>query len=339
MTTLKDIAKVCGVAPITVSDILNNKPGAASALTRERVLQTAQAMDYRPNTVARGLRQGRLNTVGVLLRQSGTPMMSNPVGMMLLDSILSVNTRRRQNTTIVTVEEWPDDTGQIRHSALSTCDGVLLAVPPDADALRPLFERRRLPFVSIAAKSERDDVSVVDVDNLAAVGAAVRHLAERGHRRIAFLCEPGLAFQFVRERLQGYRAAVSELALESDPGWEMIGPDCFSVLSALFRSDPAERPTALFCATDFCAVTALTVLSSECGLRVPDDLSLIGYDDIPITAMLRPALTTIHQPLGEIGAAATDLLLDMIDGKEPPGRKILLPATLVERQSVSAPPR
>lgn len=338
MTTLKDIARACGVAPITVSDILNNKPGAASALTRERVLRVAREMDYRPNTVARGLRQGRMNTVGVLLRYSGVPAISNPVAMMLLDSILAVNTRRNQSTTLVTVEDWPSESGLLQHSALSACDGILLAVPPDCDALKPLLDRRRLPFVSIGCTSEDDDVAYVDVDNQIAVKAAVDFLADRGHRKIAFVSEPSLQYRFVQERLDGFRLALKQRGLPDDPAWELTGGDCFTPLASLFRRPLSERPTALFSATDFCAVTALTVLAGDCGLKVPDDVSLMGYDDIAMTATLRPALSTIHQPFTEIGEAAAELLLDLIAGKPIARRHVLLPTHVVERQSVAAPP-
>lgn len=337
MTTLKDIARACGVSAVTVSDILNSKSGAASAETRERVLKAAKEMHYRPNLVARGLRNGRMNTVGVLLRYSHAPASGNPAAMILLDSVVAVNTKHRKTTILVTMEDWPNELGLSQNPALTACDGVVLAVPPDIDALKPILDYHKLPFVSIGTKSSHPDVSYVDIDNIAAAKLAVQYLISKGHRRIAFLADVDESFQFAHDRLEGYRQALREAGIPANPNDVLFGVDCFAAMPSHFSKTISDRPTALFCATDFAALAALAVLVNTCGMSVPDDISLMGFDDIPSLPTMRPALTTVKQPLIEIGTTATELLLEIVEGRERAGKKILLPAMVVERETVGPP--
>jgi len=337
MTTLKDIARACGVSAVTVSDILNNKAGAAGAETRERVLAAAREMHYRPNMVARGLRNGRTNAIGVILRYGGTPGTSNPAAMMLLDSILAVNTRQHKTTILVTTEDWLDEQGMSQNATLTACDGIIVTVPPNCDDFKPIMDRHKLPFVSIGTKSDREDISYVDIDNVAAAQSAVAHLVAKGHKRIAYFSDVDHKYLFAQERFEGYRLGMQAHGLPISHDWELIGPNPTTDLATLFRLPPKERPTALFCVTDYAALPALNVLVDECGLNVPDDVSLMGFDDLPAISLMRPALSTVRQPLMEIAETAATLLLDIIAGREKQGKKILLPAMVIERDSVTPP--
>jgi DNA-binding LacI/PurR family transcriptional regulator len=333
MATIKDVAKASGVCPATVSQVLNNGSRPVRPETRERVLRLARELNYRPNAVARGLVKKRMNTIGLVVVHSSLPSHTNPFLTTILDGILAVNTRLKQNTTLCTIDTWEQITEHMPELTDGRCDGVLVIVPPVDCVLSTYLLEKRMPFVLVNAQEAQHQVSSVDVDNADAAFRMTEYLLGLGHRRIAFVYEPNESgFAFVQDRKEGYeralksggeyRAELSGISMEEFLGLDLALP---------------YRPTAVFCAYDALALNIIVRLQ-ERGISVPGEVSVVGFDDIPSISMGLPGLTTVRQPMAAIGEMAADMLQQIIVGAEPPGRREIIPTELVIRQS-AAPPR
>jgi DNA-binding LacI/PurR family transcriptional regulator len=210
-------------------------------------------------------------------------------------------------------------------------------VPRKDLPLIPLLQENGIPFVLLCAKSEDPRVSTVDTDNAGAACQLVQRLIEQGHRRIAIQChEHEEAYGYCAERIEGYRRAHREQGLDLAPERVKTCPPERAV-EELMRLPDDLQPTALFCVTDLLAMKAIAHME-RLGLRVPDDLSVVGYDGIREGAEYRPPLTTVRQPLKEIGQKCVEVLLSQIRGEVAPGQKIILPTEIVERGTLAPPP-
>ena len=334
MPGIVDVAKASGVSPATVSQVLGGGKRPVRAATRARVLEVAQTLGYQPNAIARGLVKKRMNTLGVVIQHSAVAAHTNPTLASILDGILAVATRRHQYVTLVTYASWQEVQEGLPTLTDGRCDGVLLVVPPDSVAFSSALVESKMPFVLVGAHSADPRVSCVDIDNIAAAGKAVAYLLEQGHRRIAFFSDVEGAHQFVDERIIGYRQALAAAGVPLDPSLIATKVRLEQDLMALMERPPDVRPTALFCATDACALSVLHHLA-ERGLRVPQDLSVAGFDDIFAAATSRPPLTTVRQATALAGERAAELLLARINGAQEAGIKICLPTELVIRSSVA----
>jgi LacI family transcriptional regulator len=330
MPTIKDIAKASGVSPATVSQVLGNGCRPVHPRTRERVMLAAQSLDYSPNAVARGLVQKRMNTIGLVFLHGDTTAHSNPFLMGVLDGVLSVSTRRNQRTTLCTLPSWEAAEEHLPELSDGRCDGVLLLVPPVACRLAERLLQRKVPFVIVNGSDRSGGASCVDVDNVQAAYAMTEHLLKLGHRQIAFVHrKEEWEFPFVRERQAGYCQAMTAWGC-CDPAMTGQTPEKAIALT--------HQPTALFCAYDALALFVLDALQDR-GIRVPDDVSVAGFDDIPGAVAGRPALTTVRQPMALAGERAAEMLLELVAGTASPGQHELLTTELVFRQSTDLPRR
>lgn len=330
MPTIKDVAQASGVCQATVSQVLNNGRRPVHAQTRERVLQAARALDYRPSAVARGLVHKRMNTIGLVFVHGSTPAHTNPFLMMVLDGVLSLATRRKKSTMLCTIDRW-EEAEHLPELTDGRCDGVLLLVPPLECDLPETLRQRKVPFVVVNGQCRSGETSRVDIDNVRAAREMTEYLLQLGHRQIAFVHQQGeWIFPFAHERQEGYRQAMAVQGLY-DP---YLGRLSWEEAAALDLSSP-NRPTALFCAYDDEALRLMDALQQR-GVRIPEDISVTGFDDIPGAAGSRPGLTTVRQPMTEIGEAAAQMLLSIIDGSASIGCQECLPTDLIIRQSAIA---
>lgn len=345
MANIKEVAEQCGVSTATVSRILNNKPSAVKPETRAHVLQVMRRLNYRPSAAARGLRSQRMNAIG-LIAKSG-PQQSpgvDPFFGPILDGVLRA-CRQADHKTIVFLEEtWEAVDDRIDLFLDGSCDGFLLVLPRAANGLAAALRQEGTPFVAVGQGVPGWDSSVVSVDNLSVGKMATRHLLQCGHRRIA--CLGGSAdLMSSALRLQGYREALQEAGVPANealimPGAYRISSGYDNARALIERCGPSERPTALFCADDWIALGALRALA-EMGIRVPDEVSVVGVNDGLEAATAHPPLTTVRQPLHLIGERATEELLRKIKTKSAEGggppEEVLLPGELVARDSVGPP--
>lgn len=336
VTTIKEVAQACGLSQATVSQVLGGGSRPVSTRTREHILKMARTLDYRPNAVARGLTRKRMNTLGLALLHSENFSDANPFLMLLLDGMLAVTTRRSQSTMLCTVSRW-QTAEHLPVLSDGRCDGVLLLIPPNDCALFDILRRRKVPFVVVNAPPPAPGDSWVDVDNVRAAREMTEYLLALGHRRIAFVRDEfHLSYAFMHERHAGYRQAMTEAGVY-DPALD----GCTRAQAVALAPPATGSPTAFFCLYDMEALALMAELQ-RLGLRVPEDVSVAGFDDIPAAASSRPALTTARQPVALIGQRAAERLLLLIeegsDRERDTDNGELLPAELIVRAS-TGPPR
>jgi LacI family transcriptional regulator len=312
--TLQDVAREAGVSAMAVSVVLNGARSGSrvSAATRQRIVEAAERLAYRPNAAARGLQRRRMDALGVVARFDGGGV--NTYLLDVLSGILEACAARGQSTTVLSVSDWGDE-----RRVLGLCDGrvdgMILIAPGLTDGFAATLQRHA-PFVAIHADAAPPSVWGLDVENERGAYLATRHLIEHGHRRILYLAGP-LEQQGPQQRLAGHRRALEEFGIAYDPALvHEVWFDAYHAhqltLRLLDGGLVGPLPTALFGANDAIAAGAMEALS-ERGLRVPDDVSVVGFDDAPESRMTTPRLTTIRQPFRELGGRAVDLLLEQIE--------------------------
>jgi LacI family transcriptional regulator len=331
----KDVAALAGVSTTTVSFVLNDRAGASiSPATRRRVLEAAAQLGYLPHASARGLAGGRTHTIGLVVRQSPEQVAEDAL---LSETLRGVSAAARAARYRVLVEPLGVRDGTYGELIRSRgTDGLVVSGPRVDDAELGALARLGAPVV-IQGSLPGVDLPSVDVDNVAAARNATQHLVELGHRRIGFITNAPFQYTAARERRDGYRLAVQEAGLEVDEGLVVEANfDAASGRRAMARLLERGGVTAVFVASDVVAFGAMAAIR-EAGLRVPEDLSIVGFDDIPLAAYFDPPLTTVHLPAHDLGRAAGVALLDRINGRAVEARTVL-PTALVVRSSTAPPP-
>lgn len=341
MPTIKDIAHACGVSVSTVSGVLNNTSNAAGPETRQRILDTVRQMNYSPNAVARGLSHRRMDTIGVVIDPGGwTSLLSDQHLGGITDGLIFQSSQLRQRTVLCT-EPWVNWESSLTTLTDGLCDGLLLIVPMVPVAFFQRLQGCQIPFVIIGDHRTEPDLTVCDVDNVDAGRQITEHLLNLGHRRIAMLRgnQDHLSSAL---RAQGYREALEARGIPYESALDL--PEGFYCMESGYERTiailelPAEsRPTALFCGDDRIAMGALDALR-EHGISVPEQMSVVGVNDSREGAVAPVPLTTLRQPSREIGIEAVNLVRAHITKREEPGRKVILPGTLLERGTTGPAP-
>lgn len=329
--TIKEVAREAGVSVATVSRVFNEK-GPVREETRQRIFEVAQRLGYAPNTLARSLITRKTGTLGVLL--------PDLYGEFFSEVIRGADLAARREGYHILVSSSHSDRSEVEavlRALRGRIDG-LIVMSPEADA-RTLAANLpgSLPIVLLNCRVEGTAFDSINIDNYGGALAMVRHLAGLGHRRISHVRgAPGN--NDAMERLLGYRDAMQSLAEQGTDELEVEGD--FSEESG-YRAGQAIlrlqlRPTAVFAANDAMAVGLLSALR-EAGVRVPDDMAVTGFDDIPVARFLTPSLTTVRLAIADLGALAVQrLLLAMTRGEDRERQHEVLPTTLVVRGSCGA---
>lgn len=342
-TSIYEVAAEANVSIATVSRVLNGKTCAQVAVaTQERVREAARRLEYHPSGVARGLARGRMNTIGLVLYYEQSSVTSDPYLGPCLDGILAVHKRNHQNTILFTKSSWSEALEHLPSYCNGHCDGLMLILPRTDSALVDALAVRKIPFVLVGDSRNDPGLLCADVDNVHAGRAAVQHLIGLGHRRIAAF-RGNSVFSSSEQRLIGYRQALEEAGIVYDTALVQNGsyfpsPElCEENVRTLLARPLSERPTAIFCFNDNMALGTLRTLQRY-GISVPHDISVIGFDDVPNASTVSPALTTMRQPIHEIGEHAANLLLAQINGTTESEQNKLLPAEIIVRASTGVPP-
>jgi LacI family transcriptional regulator len=308
--TIQDIARLAGVSKATVSRVLNQRTNV-DAVTRERVLQIMKEQDFVPSATARGLAGGRNQLIGVL-----TPPLTWPTVPEIMRGIAEVIERTSYEIVLYSISPERNHSDILdRILGLQLTSGLLAILPGLLSEHMAELYAGGLPIVTIDDQGEPVATPWVGVDNVAAAREATRYLIELGHSRIAHIQGP-LEFRCSHERYEGYCQALLEAGITPDPSLVVQGS--FEITGGktaarqIFSLAPHERPTAIFVGNDQTAYGVLDV-AEESGMRIPEDISVVGFDDIPLSALMKPPLTTIHQPFIEMGQKAVELLLTLID--------------------------
>lgn len=330
--TIKDVAAVAGVVPATVSYALNNS-GPISRETRDRVLAAAADLGYSRNMLAASLRSNVTRTIGLIL-----PNINNPFYSELAHGVEAIAQEHNYIVTYGNANYNPQFTARyLTAFAERRIDGVILAACTDEDMR--LLGAHHVPIVVVDAHTTdtMPDLPMVEVENMLPARDLVAHLIRLGHRRIGLL-----TVNEANPRAQGYRLALQDAGIPLDPALVNVSHHVEPDLIAQGRRQTeqllasARRPTAIFGITDLMAMGALSAIK-EMALRVPEDIAVVGFDDIVYSALTAPPLTTVSQPKYRMGVAAMRLLLEAMEQENrPPHRKIVLQAHLVIRESCGA---
>jgi LacI family transcriptional regulator len=333
MVTIRDVARAAGVSIATASRVVNDSPLVAGA-TRARVREVAGRLCYSPHGAARSLITSRTHTIGILL-----PDLYGEFFSELIRGIDQTAQRAGFHCLLASARH----TGPLLEAALRSMrgrvDGLILMSPEFTGELSRRTLPEGFPVVLVHCPPSELPCDSLLVANDRGARAMVGHLAGLGHRRIAII--GGAAGNYdATERLRGYREALEECGLRASPELEApgdFGEESGARATRRFLTLPlVERPTAIFAANDCMAIGALSTLRAA-GLRVPEDMALGGFDDIPMARFMTPPLTSVHVDISALGARAVTRLLDLLQGRagSAPYRETF-PTTLVVRQSCGA---
>ena len=338
--SIRDVADAAGVSTATVSRTLTS-PDKVSPTARDAVFRAIEATGYRPNIAARNLRKRETGAVAVLV-----PGLANPFFSAILSGIAEVMSEAGYNVLVNDTapfgqadHQFPEFASAQHVDGLIVLDGLL--DPEALDRLGP--PQIRPPTVYACEWCDLTDRPRVIIDNEAAGRNAVEHLLALGHRKIGHLCGPPENV-LTKARLKGAKAAMKAVGLTMLPDW--IYPGDFSLESgaraAATWAAAADRPTAVFCASDVMAIGFIGELMRR-GIAVPDKVSVVGFDDLDMASHFVPSLTTVHQPRPDIGRAAARLLLERMglspaDRTRAPAPRLVMPTELVVRESTAPPP-
>jgi len=340
--TIADVARAAGVSRASAARVLGGY-GYAGDEVRERVLNAAKNLAYQPNELARSMATGRSKTIGVVVADIENLYFARAIRAI-------TDTARAHGFGVVlanTDENIELEREAVRVLLANRVDGLIVS-PTSSIEVDHLIAARVLgcPFVLLDRRVPVLNADTFAIDNFRAAHEAVSSLVERGHRRIALVSnapshgEQQYLISSVRERIDGYRAALHEAGIKIVPRFTVLGgwdpQNLARQLTMLCRSQ--NRPTA-FLATDSSVALVLLQVLRELDLSIPDQVSLICFDDADWTAAVTPPLNVVSQPIGDLAKAAMEHLVARLQGEaNRPGEEILLQATLIERASVSAAP-
>jgi LacI family transcriptional regulator len=327
--TLDEIAELAGVGRSTVSRVLNNDPRVRDA-TRERILEIVRRENYQPNFAARSLASGRSDVIGAVVPMALPSVFTDPFFPQFLEGVSAACDAADAMLMLWLALPETERRKADKVGSSGPVDGLIIAAHVTDDPFVEALRGGKKQFV-LYGRYAADDVSYVTVDDRASARGIVSHLLRVGHKRVATITGPQHMFD-ARDRLDGYLDALREFRLPHAP--ELIVEGDWSEESGAqgMRRLIAAKPDAVFAANDSMALAALRVLR-ENGLRVPEDVALAGFDDIPAAAAADPPLTTVRQPIRRLGEVATQTLLEMIDDPDGPPRRVILPTELVVRAS------
>jgi LacI family transcriptional regulator len=332
-TTSRDVAKLAHVSRTTVSFILNNVPGVSiSAATRKRVLDAAQKLNYSPNIAGKKLVSGKSYTIGLVLCQSPEQIFTDAF---LPQVILGVeHAAIEQGFHVLLKPVDPQDAGgYARLIAENHVDGILLSGPRQDDQALMNLHEQRVPILLMGQLPDTD-IPFVDVNATAGAELAVNHLVEHGHQHIGIITNAPLDYTSAQQRRDGYLRALKKAKLPIDKAVIKEGSytpaSGFEAMQSLLHCTP--RVTAVFVASDVVAMGAILAIK-KAGLRIPQDIAIVGFDDIPLAEFYDPPLTTIHLPAFGLGWAGGERLIRLIQGEGLNDASLLLQSTLIARQS------
>jgi LacI family transcriptional regulator len=331
--TLEEVARLAGVSRSTVSRVINDQPNVRSEV-RDQVWEVIHQVGYQPHAAARSLVTSRTHVIGMIIPEAVMTLFTDPFFLLLLRGATEA-CNSQQYQLMLSLFTAHADRQEIYQRILRSgyLDGAIVASASLDDPLIPNLLRDRIPFVSVGRRP-KERVHYVDADNVNGARMAVDHLIRLGHRHIATITGP-LDMVHGQDRLSGYRQALEARGIPVEEGLIVEGDYTeASGMVGMQRLLPVS-PSAVFVASDMMAIGALKALR-QANRRVPQDIALVSFDDIPVASAIVPALTTVRQPIERMGFMAVEVLLSVLEdssGEEAPAQRIVLPTELVIRAS------
>ncbi len=335
--TIIEIAKQSGVSRSTVSRVINDDPNVKE-LTRQRVRTVMQRLNFQPNAAARGLAAGKTRIIGLVIPMGVAALFSDPYFPQLIQGIAAACNQHNYSTMLWLAEpEYERRTIQQIVSA-GMIDGVLVASALADDAVIEEVRHHQIPFVLVGRHPVHTGITYVDVDNRVSARDAVLHLIRLGYKRIATITGPLNMIGGI-DRLMGYKDAFKSRGILTNPRLMVEGDfteeSGYLGMKQFLGLKDGCQPDAVFVASDTMALGAMRAMR-EAGKRVPDDIALVGFDDMPVAARTDPPLTTVRQPIHRAGFVAAETLMEMIEEPQDSPRRVILPTELVIRESCGA---
>ncbi len=333
MVNQRDVAKRAKVSFITVSRVINERDNVKPE-TRERVLKAIEELNYHPNSLGRALNFNRMNNIGVIIpTERGVSIHGTHYYNELMIGIELACTAHSYDMQISTQKYSAAGFDFLRLYYQRKVDGIILVAPPMDSHQIEEIEANNIPCVLINERYDNLKISYVDNDGKGGIYSATEYIIQKGHRKITFL--KGSPGHNSEDRFGGYRQAMKDHNIPIHEDWLIQGD--FNVDSGkialqklLAMKDP---PTAIICANDLMALGVL-MEAKRIGLKIPDDLSVMGYDGIETALYTNPALTTMKQPAEDMGYAATEMLIQRLNGSNCSQEVKIFPAELIPGESV-----
>jgi len=331
MTTIKEIAQIAGVSRSTVSRVINHDPNVSDN-TREKVQTIIDEMGYQPNPVARSLISGRTHVIGLVIPMAVSSLFADPFFGLISQGISSTCTTNNYTLMLWLVEPNYEKRANANILNNRLIDGIIVSSNVINDPLIEGLIARNVPLLQIG-RNDCPTVSSVDADNIHGAIIAVQHLVKIGRQQLATVTGPMNQYS-ARDRLSGFERALKEHSLEFSE--VQIAYGNFTEESGYEQTKALLGRTkfnGMFIASDMMAFGAIQAIQ-EAGFRIPEDIAVISFDDIPAAARHKPALTTIRQPINQLGAIAAQTLIDQLenDSNASP-RRIILPTELILRET------
>ncbi len=332
-STSQDVADMAGVSRTTVSFVLNRLEGVSiSEGTRERVWEAARKLNYHPNAAGRKLVSGKANTLGLVLCQSPEQVFADAFLPRVILGVEQAAMQEKFHVLLKPVD--PGDTeGYSRLIRENHVDGIILSGPRQDEQELVRLHAEGVPIM-LLGQLPGTELSFVDVDAISGAEVAVTHLLEVGHQRIGMITNAPLTYTSAQQRCAGYRNALQQKNIEADSSLIKEGnytpASGYHAMKQLLTDTP--RPTAVFVASDVVAAGAILAIR-RAGLRIPEDVAVVGFDDIPMAEYLDPPLTTVRLPAFGLGWAAGERLVRLIRGEGLDQAGIFLDSQLIIRES------
>lgn len=330
--TIQDIAEKAQVSKMTVSRVLSGK-GYVKKETAERIKTIISELNYEPNFIARSLSSKRSMILGVIIFKTAPSLFDEYVAQ-VFSGIVDNSEIKHYRIMVFPVDPNQGDENEYYKIARSNLlDGLILLRSRINDAKIEALAKTGFPLVLVNFKKYSPYYNFVDTENYKGAVLAMEHLIKKGHKKIVFYS--GNLFETnARDRFKAYQDTLINNGLKYNEEWvihsEFDEEDAYLKTEQIFKC--TNRPTAIFCASDYIAIGAIRRIQ-EMGLKIPDDIAIIGFDDIELASHIQPKLTTVRQPLHELGRNAGQILLDIITGKRKTPVHKLLRTELVDRES------
>ena len=327
--TIRDVAQRAKVSISTVSRVLN-APGKVREDKRKKVEEAIQTLGFRPNEMARGLLKKQTGGLGVILPYVG--------GEFFSEFLTSIDKAAQENGFFLMISTSHRNTKameKVLQNMSSRVDGILVMASDGTPDMIKSLAHGPWPVIFVNTDALELGLESINFDNFAGAYKATKHLIELGHERIAMLMGPTHSYD-ARERLRGYRAALEDSGLPTDPALELAGdftPEAgYTAAHKLIELDP--RPTAVFGANDQSTIVLMSVVRTF-GIKIPEELSVVGFDDIPASRYSAPPLTSVRVPISEVGRTAITRLVEVIREEPASPSSHILPVELIIRESTA----
>ncbi|MGP1675115.1 MAG: LacI family DNA-binding transcriptional regulator [Candidatus Limnocylindrales bacterium] len=332
IATLDEVARVAGVSRATVSRVVNGSP-KVSADVRRSVEKVIDRLGYVPNRAARSLVTRRSDSIAVVITEPANRLFNDPFFPRLIRGVSTALSARDLQLVLLMPDDDVDERRTVRYLTGGHVDGVILVSLHGDDPLPRQLAARNIPLVVLARPPHGVDVNYVDADNRDGARRATAHLLDGGRRQVATITGPNDMVAGI-DRLAGYVDALRDAGIALDDALVANGDFTLAGGEAAMERLLAARPEldAVFCASDLMAVGALAVLQAA-GRRVPADVAIVGYDDAPIALTTRPTLSSIRQPIEEMGREMVNLLAENVEQVDRVPRRIVLATELIRRAS------